>query len=321
MDGFSSLLAGRRGDVSLVRLVIVACALASIALLPSPVGAGPPAVKGLLKSDVPIEHLVQFNSRALFGSGKVTVVEGRVEILIARDGDLPSAFKGKGVMDSTHPTMKGANRRFIQYGDQKDGEKLLPGLAGIGYGRGVWVSRFPLAGETKVSFEIRVPNILTRESDLRVRINSKNRAALETSFFNSLSKVSNGIVRGTVLTSLEKYQGPASKWFPRKGEPIPVEFAVSGGRCSIRFGGEETVAIDGVDDGGGEVAFLFNKALFTLQNLRISGKLDLDWCEKELARLEKKGKLLEEPPVPEDGEPPPDAEAAEKRKKEAEEDL
>ena len=82
-----------------------------------------------------------------------------------------TCFEGPGLMESTHKRMKGSNRKFIQYGDQKGGEKLLPDLAAVGVGQGMWVSRVSLAGETKVTFDIRLPNILTGVSSLSVILN------------------------------------------------------------------------------------------------------------------------------------------------------
>jgi hypothetical protein len=255
--------------------------------------------KSALKSSVPLEELIQYNAEKLFGSGKVTIEGDRVTVFLDKDGHLYSTFEGRGLKDSTHADMQGANRRFIQYG-KKDGkgkkdeeEKLLPGLVGIGMDGGLWVSRFPLAGETRLQFDIRIPNILTRQSVLRVYINFKGKPVFETSFFNSISK--SGRRR---MTQYRDYQAHASKWFPRKGEPVPVEFGIADGQCVVKFNGQEMVACPSGKETGGKVAFLYSKLLFTVQNLKISGKLDLDWCDETLAELEKKGELLEAPPEP-----------------------
>jgi hypothetical protein len=266
--------------------------------------AGKDAEKGaarkgrtVLKTGVPLERLIELNAAALFGSGKVKVGGGRVEVLLDKDGDLASSFEGSGLVDSRHEQMQGANRKFIQYGDQKDGEKLLPGLAGIGMEKGIWVSRFPLAGDTKVTFQIRVPNLLTRLSSIKLRINWNGKTGYETNFFGSIAKVSNDSAGAPRWGPDPKFKKPAPEWFPRRGEPVPVEFGMEEGRCVVRFENKEVVAYPKLKDSGGKVVFIFNKVLFTVQSLKISGKLDLEWCRERLAELEKKGELREEAPA------------------------
>jgi hypothetical protein len=263
-----------------------------------------PAGKGkvVLKSDLPLERLVQLNAAALFGSGKVTFRDQSVEVLLDGDGQIAAAFEGIGIMDSKHEQMTGSNRKFIRYGDQKGGEKLLPGLAAIGMDGGKWVSRFPLAGATKVSFDIRIPNLLTRESSLTLRLNWNGKTGYETSFFTSIARVSGDQTLSPRYASDPKLRKPASSWFPRKGEPVKVEFAVEDDKCVVRFDGKELVTYPKVKDAGGKVVFLYQKLVFTIQNLKISGKVDLEWCRERLADLEKKGELkVVESPAP-DGE-------------------
>lgn len=268
------------------------------------------AGKTVAGSGLPLERLIQLNSRALFGAGEVKVADGRVDVLLNKVGHLYSAFGGQGLVDSTHEAMKGANRRFIQYGDQKDGEKLLPGLAAIGYRKGLWVSRFPLAGDAKVKFEMRVPNLLTRQSVLRLRLNWDGKSGYETRFFNTIARLSGGNARRARSTKIRAYRTHPRKWFPRKGESVPIEFGIEDGNCIVRFNGKVLVSYPRVKDTGGKVVFLFNKILFTVQNLRISGKIDLEWCKARLADLEKKGELVvkeppkesEKPAEPVDGE-------------------
>ncbi|MCZ6792106.1 MAG: hypothetical protein O7J95_00660, partial [Planctomycetota bacterium] len=86
-------------------------------------GEGESTGKTGLGTSLSLERLVQLNAKSLFGGGKVTVKDGRVEVLLDADGHLYSAFRGKGLMDSTHERMKGANRRFIQYGTEEDKKK------------------------------------------------------------------------------------------------------------------------------------------------------------------------------------------------------
>ncbi len=127
-----------------------------------------------------------------------------------------------------------------------------------------------------------------------------------------------------MATKLKEYAGPASKWFPRKeGKEVPVVMAEEGGKCSVSFNNTVLVSAPAGDMAPGKVVFAFRKIAFTLQNLKISGKVDRKWCEAQLAALEKSGKLLLKPPQApaKEGEaPPPEGEKGWKKDGEAKAD-
>ena len=251
----------------------------------------------IVRGDLPLAQLLRANRQPLFGSGKLSIEGESIKLSLDRDGAIGSTFEGRGVMDSKHDQMKGSNRRFIRYGDQKDGEKLLPGLAAVGIGRGAWMSRFPLAGETKVRFKMRIPNLLTSASTFKVCVNWDDDSGYEVNSLNAVSLISDGQPRGGSHRSPDReYREHMARWFPRKGESVPVEIAIADGVLAVKVAGKETVSAP-VKDDGGRVAFFFDKIVFTIQDLEITGKVDRDWCDSRLDELEKAGKLaLEEKP-------------------------
>ena len=90
-------------------------------------------------------------------------------------------------------------------------------------------------------------------------------------------------------------------WFQRQREPTKIEFGIRDGRCLVRMGGKEMVSVSKVADKGGKISFMYSKLLFTVDNLKISGKLDREWLKKRLDELKSKKKLKTAP----DPEPPP----------------
>lgn len=234
-----------------------------------------------------LDRLIQANSLHLFGKGKVTIQDGTVEILLNKDGHLASAFRGKNIMDSTHPKLAGAERRFI-----KDGDSILPGLAGVAFGKGIWESRFRLAGKINVSFDIRMPGLVNSQSKPRVRILNKKGTGWETTFFNTISRVAGGKSKGKMLTKDPKYRKPGPKWFPRTGESIPISFGFDDDGLRVLFKKKELVRTKKAKPKGGKVVIQFSKIVFTVQNLKITGDLDRDWCKKRLRQLLKSGDLV-----------------------------
>jgi hypothetical protein len=258
-----------------------------------------------LESTVDLDDLIAFNRAALFGTGKVTVAGDDVEILLDHHrGQIHSAFEGTNVADSAHEKMKGSYRKFIQYGDQKGGEKLLPGLCAIAFEEGAWVSKFRLGGGARVSFDMRVPNLLGTASNMKVRLNWEKGSGLETSFMTTIARVSGGAPKVLAQARDPLYKKAVADWFPRKGEAVHVEFGFEDENCRVLLGQKEVVAAQKIKDSGGRVGFAFKKVLFTIQNLKITGKLDREWCKEQLAALEKAGKLVtEKPPAPATGGP------------------
>jgi hypothetical protein len=248
----------------------------------------------------PFEKLLEFNSRELFG-GILTLKGDNFEVLFNADGHVKAGFEGKGIIDSKSEEMRGSNRRFMHYGDQKAGEKLLPGLAGVGLGEGQWVSRFPVAGNAWVQMGFRIPNLMNYQSSFKLYVNWNKGSGYETSFFQSISYVSGGKAKTTQMTALPEYKKQPHDWFIRRADPNKIEFGIRGGRCLVNMDGKEIVTVPKVVDKGGNVAIIFKKIAFTVDNLKISGKLDRDWCNKRIEELKNQGKLKlrEEPKPPE----------------------
>jgi hypothetical protein len=242
--------------------------------------------------DGAFDRLVEANGPLIFG-GKVKVLGDRFEVLFDGDGQVKAGFEGKGIHDSKSEDMKGANRKFIRLKDKKDKEEeqLIPGLTAIGIGEGTWLSRFPVAGEPWVEMGFRIPNLIGKESNVRIRVNWKKKTGYETNFFKSISYVSDGTVKGTNVTPIKEYQGTPNTWFPRKGKSVKVEFGVRDGRMISRIDARDVVMLQKPIDRGGHIGITFSKLLFTIDNLKVSGKLDRAWCEKEIEKLRAAGKL------------------------------
>jgi hypothetical protein len=255
--------------------------------------------------DAAFERLVEENGPILFG-GKVKVIGDRFEVVFDGDGQMRAGFEGKGIHDSKSEEIKGANRKFIRLKDKKDNEEeqLIPGLTAIGMGEGTWLSRFPVAGEPWVEMGFRIPNLIGKESNVRVRVNWKKKTGYETNFFKSISYISDGSVKGTNVTLLKEYQGTPNTWFPRKGKSVKVEFGVRDGRLVSRVDSRDVVVMPKTADRGGHIGITFSKLLFTIDNLKVRGKLDRAWCEKEIERLRAEGKLRT---AGSSGELPPEA--------------
>ena len=242
--------------------------------------------------DVAFERLVEINSRELFG-GKAKVKGDVVEVTFSADGEVKSGFEGTGIIDSKSPEMKGSNRKFIRLKDRKDKEEeqLLPGLCAAGVGEGAWVSRFPLAGNPWVQMSFRIPNLIGTQSAFKMRVNWNKGTGIETNFFQTVSTLSSGKPKATRITSLQEFKGPPLDWFPRKGAGVKVEFGIREGKAQVRLDGKEVAAMPKVGDKGGKVALTYAKLLFTIQDLKVSGKLDRPWCEKRIEELKASGKL------------------------------
>ena len=246
--------------------------------------------------NLPLERLVELNAAALFG-GNAKVDGDRIELEYSADGQVRAGFVGREIIDAGHAQMTGAQRNFI-IEEKKDGvEKLIPGLAAVGIGQDMWVSKFPLAGDARIEFGFRIPNLITQQSTFRVRLNwdPEKNSGYETSFFQSIGYVSRNRTKSSQLTPIKEYQRAASYWFPRKKSSVKIEYWIKDGECAVRMNGQDMVKVDGIKDLGGHVAIAYRKIAFTIDNLKISGKLDREWCEKELERLEKKGELKTAP--------------------------
>jgi hypothetical protein len=269
-----------------------------------------------------LEDLLKYNSAAIFGGQVAILGEDRFEVTFDKAGQMIKGFEGQAIMDETSPGAQGANKRF--YTKQEKGQKeakpieklAAVAIAPPGSQWTIWTSRFPVGGDVKVTFDFRIPNLLTIESGFFVRIHSTKSQFIQNTFFNTLEM---GATKAT--TTVKQFFGPASKWFPRKeGKEVPIELFEEGGKCSASFNKQVLVTLPKVPDyPPGKVVFGFRKVAFTIQDLKISGKLDRAWCEAQIAALEKSGKLLLKPPVEkkEGEEPPPPPSEEEKKKAES----
>lgn len=233
----------------------------------------------------PFDKIVELNGPAIFG-GTVTLKGERLEILYNREGQFPVGFEGKDMWDTKSPTLSEAFKGMI---------KEVNGLVVFGLGKGVWTSRFPIAGDVWVEFGLGVPNLIGTQSHLSVRINwnKRKRQGWETSFFQTISYLSRGRPKGRQATKLKEYEGLPHRWFPRTGGSVPVAFGLRDGAMVSRIKSKDVVKVSAkkVKDKGGKIAFVFSELTYTIGNLRIRGKVDREWCEEKLAELKKAGKL------------------------------
>lgn len=259
-------------------------------------------------------ELIELNGAAIFG-GDVKVRGEQLEITFNRKGQMVKGFTGDGIHDEDSDLLKGANRRFIgtggggrgggrggRRGGRGGGEvKVMPGLAALGYEKGLWVSRFPLKGNTRLEFGFRLPNLISSQSRFSAIINwdPKKRSGYQTSFFQSVGRISGGRVSSQRMTRIKQYRRPPNDWFPRKGESVPIEFGIEEGACTVAMSGNETVSYPVKKDTGGHVSFVFNNIVFTFDNLVITGDMDREWCGKEIERLRKSGELIDRKPATE----------------------
>ncbi len=244
------------------------------------------------KAEPGLEQLLEINSALIFG-GKATISGERLEVYFDQDGQLAAGFEGKGIIDSKSEQMKGANRNFIILEKKNNVETLVKGLCAVGMGDGTWTTRFPLGGESWVEVNVRVPNLIGAQSNLKLRVNWDKSSGYETNFFNNVYFISDGATKGGATTQVDEYKPHASKWFPRKSKTsfVKAGFGIRDGKCLVQLNGKEIANLGKVSDRGGKVSIQFSKLAFTLDNLKVSGKLDRKWAEKEIARLRKAGTL------------------------------
>ncbi len=249
-------------------------------------------------------RVLELNSAQIFGGATKFIDKDTIEITFDRAGQFVAGFTGGGMHDDTSPAMVGANRRFIMKED-----KVYPGLCVCGLGQGFWQSRFPLKGATWIKVGFRIPNFIGPESQFTAitNWNPKVKAGFATSFFHRVSVLVRGTPRESRLTPHREYQKPARDWFPRHGESVPCEYGFRDDEFIVSTKIDKTlemVKLSRRKDRGGYVAFSFSKLVFTFDNLVIRGTLDREWCESELRRLKKEGKLITKEPKPPSPEEP-----------------
>ncbi len=294
---------------------------------PAPEKTTPEAAKTAARP--PFEELLLFNGDHLFG-GKLSLLgDDKVQIAFTAPGQMSRGFEGPGIHDANSPTMTGANRRFIQKKREKDGTEVLHenlAVCGLGEQRAgwqVWTSRFSLSGDVKVEFNFRLPGLINVQTGFITRLYVDGKSHLESNFFQTAERHSGGSAVAVSKTAVKEYSGLPSKWFPRNNPAgVRVDLGVEGEKFKVNFSGKELVSLPKVgSDRHGKVAFAFRKIAFTMQDLRITGKVNRTWCESEFERLEKEGKLrLKAPDAKPDDlgappAPPPSGGGEEKKKK------
>ncbi len=250
------------------------------------------------------EELLLFNGDHLFGGKPSLLGDDKVQITFNAPGQMPRGFEGPGIHDPNSATMTGANRRFIQKKVEKDGTEILHenlAVCGLGEQRAgwqVWTSRFALSGDVKVEFIMRLPGLINAQTGFVTRLYVDGKGHLESNFFQTAERHSGGSAVAVSKTAVKEYSGLPSKWFPRNNpNGVRVDLGVEGEKFKVNFQGKETVSLSKVGaNRKGKVGFAFRKIAFTLQDLKISGKVDRAWCEAEFNRLEKEGKLRLKPP-------------------------
>jgi len=275
----------------------------------------------------PFEKLFDLNSEKVFG-GKAKLEGDRVTIEFTKSGQFSRGFEGTGMLKLED--IKGLNRDIIDKAGQREGK---PAVASNGE-QGEWQSRFELSGDVSLSFKITV-RPPQRSSQFVVWLNRGSKGALQSSFFQSAALVSGGKVKKTVAS--KEIQGTPDKWFdPRtsfyadlsvKEKAFTVKAAKQPKEDKDKLEMKESTVLDDIGDANsGRIVFSFKKLGFVLSNVKVSGKIDLEWVKKQLQELEDKGDLVlkeapasVQPPTRKSLEKAEDEKA--KRRKEAEVDL
>jgi len=245
------------------------------------------------------KKLLVLNGPQVFGGKVVLIGDDTFEVVFNADGQVPVGFEGDGIMDTKSPGMQGANKKFLIL----EKETLYPELCAAGISKpdgswSVWTSRFPVLGATRMSFLMRLPGLVTSQSGFQTRLEVEGKNSTDINFFQLIEKKSGGRTAAKQETRHKEFAGHPMKWFPRnRREGIPVEFVREGSKMTVSVDKKEVVTMEKLPEPtGGKVEFRYRKIVFTLQNLKISGKLDRPWCEKQLKELEKAGKLITKDP-------------------------
>jgi hypothetical protein len=252
--------------------------------------------KGEAEKEPDLDRLLESNSSALFG-GKASFKDGRVTLLYAGKGLFDRDFRAK--------TGKGGTGVFSDPKDIKNAlvkaelTKEASGFSFVGLGVGRAISNFALAGDLKLSFKLKVPNLLPK-AKLVVRWNQRApKSYIQTSFFQKIIAVHKGRKRRAAATD-SRFTGPPLTWFDRKSKGVPVEVVFKDQRAAVfisRGEGEnpekvEVVSLDGIESpSGGKISFYFANISFLISDLAIEGKYDRSWAEAAIEELRRAGKL------------------------------
>jgi hypothetical protein len=281
----------------LVRALLPSFAVVAASLCPSLGAQEKPAGGQTAAPD--FKKLLLLNGSQIFGGKLVLIGDDRFEVVFDADGQVPGGFEGDGIMDTKSPGIQGANKKFLI----KEKDVLYPNLCAAGISKpdgswSVWTSRFPVLGAARLSFEMRLPGLVTSQSGFLTRMEVEGKNSLDVNFFQTIEKKSGGQTVKKRETSHKEFAAHPMKWFPRnRKEGIPVELVREGPKMIVNVDKKEVVTMDKLPEpAGGKIGFGFRKIVFTMQNLKVSGAIDRGWCEKELKELEKAGKLIKKDP-------------------------
>jgi len=252
--------------------------------------------KGEAEKEPGLDQLLASNSSALFG-GKASFKDGRVTLRYSEKGLFDRDFRAK--------TGKGGKGLFSDPEDIKNASvkaaltNEASGFSFVGLGGGRAISNFALSGDLKLSFKLKVPNVLPT-AKLIVRWNQKaSKSYIQTSFFQKIVAVQKGRKRRAATTD-SRFTGPPITWFDRKSKGVPVEVTFKDQRAAVfisRGEGEnaekvEVVSLAGIESpSSGKISFHFANISFLITDLAIEGKYDRSWAEAAIEELRREGKL------------------------------
>ena len=253
-----------------------------------------PAKKPAKAKPLTVTQLAQLNGVALFGV-PFKISKGRFSVTYPGAGEFDKAFttrgRGRGGVIANIADVKNATHRKLLINGHSKGKATLVGMFG-----GSALSNFELVDDYKVSFRLRIPRVEGR-SRFAFLLNHQGSDFVQTNFFQDIVIPSK---KSRVRSKNKKFLVPASRWFDKGPQGMPVSIVCKGGKISISVGvlnGKkeemvEVVATEVADPAPGKIGFNFEGVSFMMSNLRIDGKFPTAWAEKRMAILRKAGKLV-----------------------------
>lgn len=239
-------------------------------------------------------QLAQLNSAALFGV-PFKINKGRFSVTYPGAGEFDKAFttrgRGRGGVIANISEVKNASYRKLLIDGHSKGKATLVGMLG-----GSALSNFELVDDYKISFRLRIPRVDGR-SRFSFLLNHHGSDFVQTNFFQDIVIPAK---KSRVRSKNKKFLAPASRWFDKGPQGMPVSIVCKGGKISISVGvlnGKkeemvEVVSTEVAEPGPGKIGFSFEGVSFMMSNLRIDGKFPTAWAEKQMAVLKRTGKLI-----------------------------
>ncbi|MCH2364175.1 MAG: hypothetical protein MK479_06330, partial [Planctomycetes bacterium] len=257
-----------------------------------------PGKKPAAAKPLSVTQLAQLNSAALFGV-PFKINKGRFSVTYPGAGEFDKAFasrgRGRGKVIANIAEVKNASFRKLLIDGHSKGKPTLVGMMG-----GSALSIFELVDDYKISFRMRIPRIDGR-GRFSFLLNHQGDAFVQTNFFQDIVIASK---KSRVRSKNKKFLVPASRWFDKGPQGMPVSIVCKGGKLSISVGvlngkKEEMVEVVSTvvtEPGPGKIGFSFEGVSFMMSSLRIAGKFPSAWAEKQMAVLKKAGKLITKMP-------------------------